>query len=242
MNGVCAVIVTYGNRWCYLHKVIDAALREGVNKVIVIDNNSDAKSRENLLRIEQTRPQKLKVTYLDKNYGSAGGFRRGLEIAYSDAECKFVWLLDDDNEPSSGSLRALQEKWLQHRKSEAGDSFALLALRKGLFNINQNRPDAIANSGIGRKGSFIYFDITEFPSKIVRYIRRIYQSNLSSFDKYASYNYFKDNKSLIDIKLKVAPYGGLFIEKSVLQKIGFPKDEFFAYADDFEWSWRLTSK
>lgn len=41
-----AVTVTYGNRFHLLKQVIDGALREGVSKVIVVDNNSVPQSRE----------------------------------------------------------------------------------------------------------------------------------------------------------------------------------------------------
>jgi len=45
---VYAVIVTYGNRFYFLKQVIESALREGVAKVIVIDNNFISKSKKKL--------------------------------------------------------------------------------------------------------------------------------------------------------------------------------------------------
>lgn len=41
---VYAVTVTYGNRFHLLKQVIDSALREGVSKIIVVDNNSEPES------------------------------------------------------------------------------------------------------------------------------------------------------------------------------------------------------
>jgi GT2 family glycosyltransferase len=38
---VCVVTVTYGNRFHLLKLVVDVALKEGVCKVIVVDNNSE---------------------------------------------------------------------------------------------------------------------------------------------------------------------------------------------------------
>jgi GT2 family glycosyltransferase len=41
-------------------------------------------------------------------------------------------------------------------------------------------------------------------------------------------------------KVPVAPYGGLFIDKKILTKIGYPDENFYLYADDHEWSYRIT--
>ena len=103
-----AVTVTYGNRFHLLKQVIDSALSEGVSKVIVVDNNSVSHCREQLKAYEQDLgSDKIKVLYLDDNYGSAGGFKKGLELAYSDPECEFIWLLDDDNVPLENALKKL---------------------------------------------------------------------------------------------------------------------------------------
>ena len=72
---VCAVTVTYGNRFHLLNQVIDAALSEGVYKIIVVDNNSELVSRNKLMEYEKLLNGKIKVLYLDDNYGSAGGFK-----------------------------------------------------------------------------------------------------------------------------------------------------------------------
>ncbi len=46
---------------------------------------------------------KITVLYLNENYGSAGGFKRGLEEALKHPECEFTWLLDDGTVPAQGS-------------------------------------------------------------------------------------------------------------------------------------------
>lgn len=48
MNEICAVIPTYGDRFKFLKQVIDACLREGVDKIIAIDNASAENSRKQL--------------------------------------------------------------------------------------------------------------------------------------------------------------------------------------------------
>ena len=40
-------------------------------------------------------------------------------------------------------------------------------------------------------------------------------------------------------KIEVTPYGGLFFHKSLLKTVGYPKEEFFTYVDDYEWSYKI---
>ncbi|NLV97505.1 MAG: glycosyltransferase [Desulfovibrionales bacterium] len=102
---IFAVTVTYGNRFYLLKQVVDRALTEGVQKVIVVDNKSDKESREQLKLYEQwLGKDKIKVLYLDDNCGSAGGFKRGLEEAYTDASCDYILVLDDDNLVGKNSI------------------------------------------------------------------------------------------------------------------------------------------
>ena len=103
-----AVTVTYGNRFHLLKQVIDSALAEGISKVIVVDNNSVTQSREKLKEYEKGLNGKIKVLYLDDNYGSAGGFKRGLEEAYNHKECEYILVLDDDNLLEEGSFVKLK--------------------------------------------------------------------------------------------------------------------------------------
>ena len=103
---VCVVTVTYGNRFKYLEKVIDSCLKEGVGKIIVVDNDSHPESRQKLEELEK-KEAKLKVIYLDENKGSAGGYKIGLKEAYKCKKCEFILCLDDDNMLSSNSLKKL---------------------------------------------------------------------------------------------------------------------------------------
>ena len=47
------VIVTYSNRFHLLKQVINAALGEGSNKVIVVDNNSHTESKKQLIDLNK---------------------------------------------------------------------------------------------------------------------------------------------------------------------------------------------
>ncbi|MFN3505797.1 MAG: glycosyltransferase family 2 protein [Caldimicrobium sp.] len=153
---VFAVTVTYGNRFHLLKQVIDAALSEGVTKVIVVDNNSVIESREKLKAYEkELGSDKIKVLYLDDNYGSAGGYKRGLEEAYNDPKCDFIWLLDDDNMPLKDSLKKLLEFWFSLDIEDKENKVALLSdrfviskiFKEGIKrNIKPLRKNALAAS------------------------------------------------------------------------------------------------
>jgi GT2 family glycosyltransferase len=137
---VCVVTVTYGNRFHFLNQVIDAALEEGVCKVIVVGNNSSPESREKLKEYEkELGEQKIKVLYLDDNYGSAGGFKIGLKEAYNDQECEFIWRLDDDNKPLEGSLKILLDFWSSLKIENKEEKIALLSYRFKKEQVAKNR-------------------------------------------------------------------------------------------------------
>ena len=225
-NKVFVVTVTYGNRFHLLKQVIDSALSEGVHKIIVVDNNSEPESRNRLKEYEKSLNDKIEVLYLDDNYGSAGGFKRGLQVAYNDPECEFIWLLDDDNKPMNGSLKILLDFWDSLEIENKKERIALLSYRfkkeqLAKKAIIQNKPDLV----LGLKNSFLGFHTKELHKKIYRYLKKIFKSKNNKIEQKS------DKKFGI---VPVAPYGGLFIHKNLLNKIGYPNEKFYLYADDHE--------
>ena len=225
-----AVIVTYGNRFHFLKQVIESTLKEGITKVIVVDNNSVSESREKLKTYEQELGRdKIKVLYLDDNYGSAGGYKRGLQEVYNDKECEFIWLLDDDNKPQKGSLKALKDFWNNLDQEDKNEKVVLLSYRRDrtIYKeaIVKNKPDLV----LGRKNSFLGFHIIDLPKKVLKVIKRKFGLKT-----------FIENTNVKSGKVSVAPYGGMFFHKNIIDTIGYPKEELYLYADDHEWSYRIT--
>ena len=203
---VCSVIVTYQDRFHMLKEVIDACFEEGVDKVVVIDNASLEHSKTKLKQCEKEN-NKLDVIYLEENKGSAGGYKRGLQKAYDENECEYIWLLDDDNKPLPGALERLKNFYSGIKEiRNKQESLALLANRIDKQIIEKKLYKAPL------KNAFLGFDLFH------RFIK-------------------KENDETQ--KIEVAPYGGLFFHKSLLKTVGYPREDFFVYVDDYEWSYKI---
>lgn len=224
---VCAVIVTYNNRFNLLKQVIDGLFRINVQKIIVVDNNSEDESRSQLINLEKNNVSRLKVLYLNENTGSAGGYARGLREFYDEKSCDFVWLLDDDNVPKEDSFEVIRNFWSSLTAPDKESSIALLSSRPGrkIYEtaVIQNNPDLV----IGDINGFMGFTVTGFFSRIAR----------SFFKKEAG-----SRAAVSHGNVAAAYYGGLFFHKSLLDIIGYPNEDLFVYSDDIEYSNRIVRK
>lgn len=226
---VCAVVVTYADRFVYLKQVIDGCFREGVNRIIIVDNGS-ASSSLSALKDEEKRDNRISVLYNNENLGSSGGYKKGLEFVNSEPDCENIWLLDDDNVPQAGALDVLKEKWNQYKKNNLYDikNLVLLSYREDRYiyklEAKLNNSDII----LGKKNGFLGFNISTIIKKICKLLKS--KTKITNL---------QDANSVIG-KVSVAPYGGMFFSKNILDIIGYPDDSFFVYADDFDWSYRVT--
>ena len=223
---VFALIVTYADRYRFLEKTIFNCFESGVDKVFVVDNNSEYESNFKLRRLEERLSPKLIITYLNKNIGSAGGFKKGLEEIITEEDCEFIWLLDDDNVPRVDSLDVLKDFWNSLDQKNKQNNTSLLSYRPVKDSIGYKKAilDNNPNLVLGKCNSFLGFHFLDFPKKLFKFI-------------YTSKNVVKSNiKSGL---VSVAPYGGLFLHKDLLNTIGYPNERFFVYADDHDWTYRI---
>ncbi len=215
-----AVIVTYGNRFHLLKQVIDATLAEGVAKIIVVDNHSVVESREKLKAYEQEiGSDKIKVLYLDDNYGSAGGFKRGLEEAYNDEACEYILVLDDDNLILENSMKKVN--YLISYLEDLDNNFLLSFYRGEREDNNRIVKEGWIKGYLAN--NFCGFNFAETVKK-----------KLSKNKKNTLINLFPLQP------IQVTAMGGSFFHKSVLEKIGYPKEDFYLYADDHDFSYRFV--
>jgi len=99
---VIAVIVTY-NRQQLLAEALGAVLAQtrAPDAVIVVDNAST----DGTAAAVRGRFPGVRLVALDANYGGAGGFACGMDLALRDG-ADLIWVMDDDTVPEPGALAA----------------------------------------------------------------------------------------------------------------------------------------
>lgn len=218
---VVLVVVTYGARWALLERALYAAFDEGVASAIVVDNASSDNIPE---RVGDKFGDKVEVVSLKTNTGSAHGFRTGIEVAIQRG-AQLIWLMDDDNLAQPGSLVALLSQYKNLASHAPTDRFALLSFRP------EHQPDVAAGVPLKRcyprPGSFFGFHVADIPYKVWRR---------------TSWGRPKVLKQLPDlIAVPHAPYSGFLFHRNLIDRIGLPDATFVLYADDTEFTNRLTS-
>ncbi|HFE9684207.1 glycosyltransferase [Clostridium perfringens] len=107
---VVAVTVTY-NRVNTLEKTVDALTNQSykLKKIIIVDNNSNEKSKLKLKEIEKMN-NLVEVVWKEKNLGGAGGFHYGVKYALEKYNPDWYWIMDDDAYPKEDCLENLLSK------------------------------------------------------------------------------------------------------------------------------------
>ena len=107
MERIVAITVTY-NRTGTLFRCLQS-LREQtipVHKILVIDNNSGLREKENL-RQYADKYDCIDVLWLSENTGGAGGFEAGMKTARDCYDADWYWIMDDDAYPCPDCLEQL---------------------------------------------------------------------------------------------------------------------------------------
>jgi GT2 family glycosyltransferase len=218
---ITGVTVTYGARWHYLRQTMHAAQREGVQRMIVVDNGSV----DPIASLVQTEFDGFgDVVTLPKNTGSAGGFKRGIRRALQ-FDSDFLLLLDDDNEIQDGSLNALSAAYHEYARFVHPGLLAMLAYRPDRqADVAGKVP---ANGMDDDRSAFFGFNLRDLPFKL---FRRTHWGQ----------RWIADREPVAQVDVAVAPYSGLYFHRSVPEMHGLPDERFLLYADDTEFSFRLT--
>lgn len=209
-----AIIVTYGNRYCYVKQVVDVLLTFNLHSIIIVNNNSVKKSSDALAELTENN-RIIKLINLEKNTGSAFAIKVGVDQVLGDPESDFIWLLDDDNLPFSDAydtlIQNMQIELLKHKHHQIIISL-LRGNRQNYINaVKNSRPESI----IGKKNIFRSFHIAEF-----------FSSRACT------------DESIVKGDVSAVPYGGMFFHKNVIEEIGFPDERFYLYCDDFDFCCR----
>lgn len=224
---ISILIVTYGDRFTYLEKVLQACAFEFKNnqdklrEIIIVDNASN--STEKIKSFIFSHPDiNIKHIVLDTNTGSAGGFSAGLNF-FLNSPSEYILLLDDDNVPDENFITTY-----------------LVTLN--LFSTKYRNNVVL----LGRRDfTGIKSFYGEKKPHSPKYLFGYNLFNPKTFSRLFRKHFLKRQK---DLKLSnFVPmyighglvYGGAFIPKNVVKKIGLPSKCFFTYADDTEYGARM---
>lgn len=108
MENVVVVTVTF-NSSNYLARLIDSLKKQTypINKVFVVDNNSNKQHRDKIKRIQEDNRGWVNVIWLKENTGGAGGFSTGMQYMLSNYSSDWMWIMDDDAFPRNDCLENL---------------------------------------------------------------------------------------------------------------------------------------
>lgn len=223
---VYAIIVTYGDRYGLLEEVVKSLLTQSIAKVIIVDNNSTSSSKIKLQKLERNYNDKISVIYLDTNTGSAAGYKIGIEYALGLKGCQWLWLLDDDNNPDKNALSELMHEWGRLQAEVNGRPICLASFRQNreVYKnaIMRNNPNLV----LGRKNTFRAFHLMDL---IMGILDRIFPPQFKNINNETG-------------RISAAPYGGMFFNKSMIDLIGYPNEDYYLYVDDHEYSHRVVKK
>lgn len=135
---IVTVVVTY-NRADLLKKCIDAILNQTKSsEIIIIDNCSNDNTDIVIRDILNKNAGVVKSIRLARNLGGAGGFSYGLLIA-SQKRPDFIWIMDDDVEPTKTCLEYLLHAF-EYLDSEA-DAICpkIFGAHKGTYQLYHHK-------------------------------------------------------------------------------------------------------
>lgn len=115
---IVAVVVTF-NRRKLLEKTLAAldVQTRPLDQILIINNASTDDTREYLDSLELNTP--TRIIHESVNSGGAGGFSRGIELAFEDGFDQF-WLMDDDTVPRPEALENLENGVIEAREYRGG--------------------------------------------------------------------------------------------------------------------------
>ena len=216
------IIVTYGDRKQFLEQILFFFNTYTSLQLVIINNNSEYSVNE--INLVLNNPNVFIINSA-VNKGSAWGYKTGIQYACNQQNCEMIWLLDDDNLPETNTLEILQSQY-EHLQSHSNfKHFALMPFRTDrsyLSNVIQGEP---IKWNFPQKNAFLGFHIFKLHFKLVKKLNLLKRKSHSS-----------------NFVIPCAPYGGFFFHKDLIKLIGLPDERFFVYADDFEFTYRITEE
>lgn len=206
-----------------LTKALNQMLKVQPSLSIVLVNNGSDISQFNSVPYQAFHS--FEFIHSDTNKGSAWGFGEGIKRAIEKSDCDMILLLDDDNLISENCISELEKSWEQIGTHLSSVDYAVMALRKDRNYLQQIANGADPKHYFPMPNEFLGFSLIKAWNKL--------------FGKKSI------RKAIVEgelISIPCAPYGGLLFHKNLIERIGLPDERFFVYADDFEFTFRLTKQ
>lgn len=211
-----AVVVTY-NRLAQLQITVArllAAVPEGLEKVIVVDNASTDDTAGWLAAQMQTPAARdvLVVHRCAVNGGGAGGFEAGMRLAAEDYDPDWIMVMDDDARPDAGAVAAFHSV---DRSTAMAWAAAVYYPQGGICDMNRPTLNPFWHKGMVRR-------------TLTGMLRGKGRDgfHLTQVDYRASTYRAVDSGSFV----------GLFVSRAAIQTVGYPDGSLFIYGDDVLYS------
>ena len=216
---VCAVTITYGMREQLLRPVLLALLKEpSVWKIVVVSNAARWDVR---VLASELAPGRIEVLEMGSNRGSSAAYAAGIKRA-CEVGTDFIWLLDDDNEPQEGALSELLSAHGRLNEEFPRDKLAVFGFRP------LHHQDILTGWYRRRRpSSFWSFHVFDTPYKLWRRARRLRPRMRRALP--------------FSVEMGEGPFGGLLFHRAVVERHGLPREDFVLYADDLEFTYRISS-
>lgn len=209
---VAAIVVTY-NRSGHLRNAMTAVLGEPFSHVIVVDNASTDGTPAVLA--EFSGDSRVVVDRLATNTGGAGGFKRGCELAVA-LDVDWILLQDDDAAPERGFLNEFFAFLDRSADSDIGGVGAAVRSPGGVI-VEMNRPSIS-------------------PFRSVRDIAgALVHGRMALHVEDAVYDEEQHDVDCLSF------VGYLVRRDLVVGELGLPRADFFIYADDQSYTYRVRS-
>lgn len=221
-NFIITVIVTYGDRRNLLKQVLNELKSQDTGRVVLVNNGVTWPLKEELVT---EHGDWIDVVEMDHNSGSAVGFAMGIQRAI-DLGADFIWLLDDDNRPHIDTLQKLMDAYMTATIKIPFNLLAVVAFRpEHQSDVATGVPLRHINS---LPNSFHGFHVKDIPYKIWR---RTPWGRPKVRDRLPEI-----------VPMNTVPYSGMLFRRELIDTIGVPNAEFVLYADDLEFTYRITKR
>lgn len=211
---IVASILCFGDRHEYIQDVVYSCKSLNINTFIVFCNAISDDYAAKIRGIFESSDLDLHILHSENNAGSAGGFRSIISYYYNRTDADYLLLLDDDS--------ILQSVY---------DDFRIITEGRPVISLYRSDRKSMRDVLEGKSPKFVYPPAgSVLGFDVVYYLRKLLLgSSIQGTSGLAS-----------SAGLHEAPYGGLILHRSAVSAVGFPRSDFFLYADDIEFSRRLT--